>query len=259
MVRVIPSPWTVEHILQNSQQTVTDSNPILSPFADFGSRKGKQILEIGIGSGADFENWCQHARHATGVDLTERAVALTKERLDLKRIADERYTLQTADAENLPFAAASFDLVYSWGVLHHSPNTLQCFREAFRVLRPDGTIKAMIYHARSWTCWMVYLKYLLTTLNLRASYSEVIAHHLESPGTKVYTILQARNLLTEAGFSNVVIVPRLGPSDLLLIKSSAKYQHSVYKLIWRLYPRTLVHAFGDRNGLYLLAEATKPA
>ena len=95
----------------------------------------KTILEIGVGAGADFKKWCGHARHATGVDLTEKAIGLTKERLELNHVPRERYALQTADAENLPFDNDSCDLVYSWGVLHHTPDTQRAFREVFRVLR----------------------------------------------------------------------------------------------------------------------------
>jgi ubiquinone/menaquinone biosynthesis C-methylase UbiE len=144
---------------QDISDTRYQLEPYILQFADFASAKGKQVLEIGVGAGADFLNWCQHAKHATGIDLTEAAIRLTDERLCLNGIPAERYTLQTSDAENLPFEANSFDILYSWGVLHHTPDTYRAFQEAFRVLRPGGTMKVMIYHVPSWVGLMLYLRY----------------------------------------------------------------------------------------------------
>lgn len=115
--------------------------PYIPEFADFPSARGLDVLEIGIGGGADFSNWCSHARHATGVDLTQSAIDLSTERLRLQNVPDDRYTLRKADAEALPFDDSSFDLVYSWGVLHHTPDTRAAFAETFRVLRPGGRLK----------------------------------------------------------------------------------------------------------------------
>ena len=78
---------------------------------------------------------------ATGVDLTQRGVDLTRERLALEGLEAE---VRVADAEALPFEDASFDIVYSWGVLHHSPNTQQAVNEVHRVLKPGGVARVMI-------------------------------------------------------------------------------------------------------------------
>jgi len=231
--------------------------PFIPVFADFPVAAGKAILEIGVGAGADFQNWCAHARHATGVDLTEKAIALTEERLALNAISTERYTLRTADAENLPFDDDSFDLVYSWGVLHHTPNTGRAFREVFRVLKPGGVLKAMVYHVPSWGGLMLYLRCGLARGKPRMTMKEAIFRDLESPGTKAYTLEEARDLLNQAGFQNINAFAKLGPGDLLNIKPSAKYNSLTYKLIWRVYPRWLVHLIGDNYGLELLIDARK--
>src|SRR5439155_21179036 len=60
--------------------------PYIPTFADFPSARGKLVLEIGVGAGADFQNWCNHATHATGIDLTEKAIALVSERLHLNDV-----------------------------------------------------------------------------------------------------------------------------------------------------------------------------
>lgn len=115
--------------------------PFIPSFADFQGAKDKTVLEIGVGAGADFQNWCNYATHATGVDLTSTAIALTGERLSVNSTSSARYSLRTADAENLPFENDSFDLVYSWGVLHHTPDTFRAFQEVFRVLKPGELLK----------------------------------------------------------------------------------------------------------------------
>lgn len=233
--------------------------PYIPEFADFQSATGKKILEIGVGAGADFLNWCSFAAHATGVDLTDKAISLTEERLHLNSVPTEKYTLLTNDAEKLPFADRSFDIVYSWGVLHHTPNTYRAFQETYRVLKPGGSIKAMIYHHPSWTGLMLYVQYAVARGKITTSMKKIIYEHLESPGTKVYTIDEAKQLLTEVGFSDIALSTKLGPGDLLAIKPSKKYDSPFYKVIWRIYPRWLIRLIGDRLGLALLITARKHA
>ena len=232
--------------------------PYIPAFANFPSARGKAILEIGVGVGADFQNWCSHALHATGIDLTEKAVALTRERLELNSIPSERYVVQNADAENLPFDAESFDLVYSWGVLHHTPDTGRALREVFRVLKPGGVVKAMIYHVPSWGGLMLYFRYGLARGKFSLTMKEAIFADMESPGTKAYTVDEAQTLLVETGFEKITASPKLAPGDLLTIKPSKKYSAPFYRLIWEVYPRWFVRLMGDRFGLGLLIEAKKP-
>lgn len=233
--------------------------PYIPAFADFKSARSKSVLEIGVGAGADFQNWCLHAAHATGVDLTEAGISLTEERLQLLSIPAEKYTLRTADAENLPFEDNSFDFVYSWGVLHHSPNTERAFQEALRVLKPGGSLRAMVYHVPSWTGWMLYLQHGAMKGKFRTSIKNVLFSHLESPGTKAYTLQEAQQMLSGIGFTDVKVAAKLGPGDVLTIKPSKKYASPLFKVIWRLYPRWLVRLCGDRYGLNLLINAVKPA
>ena len=152
------------------------------------------------------------------------------------------------------FPDDSFDVVYSYGVMHHSPDTPQCVREARRVLKPGGQARIMIYHHPSVTGAMLWLRYgLLRGKSLRRS----VFDHLESPGTKTYTRREALGLFD--GFSKVETRVEFSPGDLLLHQPSARFQSSIYRLVWKLFPRWLIRMLGRPCGLFLLVTATKNA
>ena len=110
--------------------------PYIIPFAGFNESKNKKVLEIGVGLGADHQKFAETGADLFGVDLTERAVAHTRRRLLLFGLSS---ALCVGDAENLKFDDSSFDHVYSWGVLHHSPKTPKAINEVYRVLKKGGT------------------------------------------------------------------------------------------------------------------------
>jgi len=107
----------------------------------------QQVLEIGCGLGTDALEWAKTKAVVTAVDLTTTAITQT-----IKRFATYPFwdvTAKVADAEMLYFASNTFDIVYSWGVLHHTPDTQKAISEACRVLKPGGTLYLMLYHRRS--------------------------------------------------------------------------------------------------------------
>jgi ubiquinone/menaquinone biosynthesis C-methylase UbiE len=115
--------------------------------ADFSGARGLKVLEIGCGLGTDGAQFAEAGADYTGVDLTEAAVDLARRRFEL---FDLPGTFQTADAESLSFPDESFDLVYSHGVLHHTPETGKAIQEIHRVLRPRGRAVVMLYHRGSY-------------------------------------------------------------------------------------------------------------
>lgn len=230
----------------------------LRNFASFDSARGRRVLEIGVGAGSDFRSWVENGALATGIDLTEAGIRLTREHLAVKGLERDAQELRRADAEELPFADGTFDIVYSYGVLHCTPDTEAAFAEAFRVLKPGGRLRAMIYHVPSWTGFMLWVRYGLMTGRPLVSQKQVIYEELESPGTKAYTLRQASELVASAGFDGVQVESRLCPGDRLNIVPSARYRGWFYRIVWTLYPRWLVSLLGDRFGLNLLIRATKP-
>lgn len=255
-VRYAESDGRIQYFREISKARY-ELEPYIHDFADFNSARNKTLLEIGVGAGTDFTNWTKSAQHSTGVDLTEAAIQLTRERLVLEKIDPSAYSLQTADAENLNFENNSFDIVYSWGVLHHSPNTKKAVEEVFRVLKTDGTAKIMVYHLYSWVTLMLYLVHGLLKGRFLTSPRQIVFEHLESPGTKAYTIAEIEELFTEIGFKNIKTSTKLSPADFLGNKRSSKYTSFKYKLAWAIFPSRLIRLIGHRFGLYLLVEAQK--
>lgn len=115
--------------------------------ADFAGARGLKVLEIGCGLGTDGAQFAKAGADYTGVDLTDASVQLARRRFELFNLPG---TFKTADAENLDFEDESFDLVYSHGVLHHTPETERAIKEVHRVLRPGRSAKIMLYHRDSY-------------------------------------------------------------------------------------------------------------
>jgi SAM-dependent methyltransferase len=224
--------------------------PYIFDFANFKGSRGLKVLEIGVGMGADYLEWLKAGAQATGIDFSAASIERAHRRCEL---AGYRPELRVADAENLPFPDNSFDVVYSYGVMHHSPDTQQCVREAWRVLKPGGQARIMVYHHPSLTGLMLWLRYgFLRGKSLRRA----VYDHLESPGTKTYSRSEAAALMDH--FQDVQMRLVFSPGDLLLHQPSARFQSRFYRMVWRLYPRTLLRAVGQKWGLFLLITANKP-
>lgn len=114
--------------------------------AGFANSQNLQVLEVGCGLGTDGAQFARAGAKYTGVDLTEAAVHLARKRFELFQLPG---TFRVADAERLGFPNDSFDVVYSHGVLHHTPDTAGAVREIHRVLRPGGQAVVMLYHRNS--------------------------------------------------------------------------------------------------------------
>jgi SAM-dependent methyltransferase len=120
-------------------------------FIDFEQLKSRDVLEIGVGMGTHAEILSNHARSYTGIDLTEYAVKATRKRLE---VFGQKGRVLQMDAEKMDFPEASFDFVWSWGVIHHSSDTRRILREIHRVLKPGGRLTFMVYHQSAWNTWI---------------------------------------------------------------------------------------------------------
>jgi ubiquinone/menaquinone biosynthesis C-methylase UbiE len=227
--------------------------PYISSFAQFERYGGRRVLEIGVGLGADHERFAAAGADLFGLDLTQRAVEHTRNRLAQRGLSS---SLWVASAEQLPFPDAAFDLVYSWGVLHVTPNTQMAVDQVFRVLRPDGEAKVMIYHKHSVVGYMLWLRYALGRGRPWLSLSSIYEQYLESPGTKAYTLKEARALFSR--FDIVSMRTQLTHADLLTSPVGQRHRGLALRIARRVWPRRFISRMFPRHGLFLMVQARKP-
>lgn len=171
--------------------------PRLMGFQNF---RDARLLEVGCGMGTDLLQFSRGGARCVGIDLTPRSIEITQHRFNLY---DADGAFMISDGEHLPFRDESFDVVYSNGVLHHTPDTEGAIREVHRVLRPGGVAKVMLYHRNSLNYWIeiVLRRGVLGAEFLRGRSSEEImsrviefSDHEARPLVKVYSRREARKL-----------------------------------------------------------------
>jgi ubiquinone/menaquinone biosynthesis C-methylase UbiE len=187
--------------------------PFIHSIAQFSRHGGKKVLEIGVGAGSDHLNWARSGADLFGVDLTDKGIQTTRKRLNLYNL---KSNLQKINAENLPFKDNYFDIVYSWGVIHHSENTEKVIKEIYRVLKPGGKFLGMIYNRRSLHAFYLWLKNGLLKGKPWRSFRQVIYHYNESFASKAYTFNETKSLFSK--FRSCKITPFLTLADLRFFK-----------------------------------------
>lgn len=224
------------------------------------SLKDKKFLEIGVGAGTDFIEALKRGAICFGVDATEAAILETKQNI-IHSTKNKNYKLEfleKTNAENLPFEDNKFDIVYSWGVLHHAKNTMQCISEAVRVLKPGGVFKIMVYSDFSSTGIMLWCLYGFLKCKFFLSQEEIIFKHLESPGTKCYSNKEFRKILEGFSLDIKTLKKYAGSGDLLSMPPSKKYKNNfLFKIAKKLLPRILIKKFENHFGIFLTVKAIK--
>ena len=201
--------------------------PFIADYAQFNRWTGKRVLELGCGTGSDLLRFAKVGARITGLDLSPRSASLAKARL---RVYNYQGNVIIADAEQLPFKTSSFDLVYSWGVLHHTPDTEQAIKEVYRVTKPGGEICIMLYHRHSLVALQMYLVYGLFAFKPSRKVEDIFAKHHESPGTKAYTVAEVERMFSSFKRLRIDIQPT--PYD-LRYKRDKHFPQWVGKLIPR--------------------------
>lgn len=182
--------------------------PYIHSVAQFTRHRGKSILEVGVGAGTDHLQWARAGCQCHGVDLTDAAIATTRGRLALYGLESD---LRRIDAEALPFGDNQFDVVYSWGVIHHSAHPERIVAEIHRVLKPGGQFIGMMYGRHSLTALRFWVRFALLKGRPWRSIADVVAHHVESVGTKAYTVRELEGLF--AAFREVKARPLITVAD----------------------------------------------
>lgn len=232
---------------------------ITAEVAEFERWRGKRVLEIGVGGGSDFLKFVRAGARAIGIDLTRAAVEMVERRLAAEGL---EAGVGQGNGEALPFEDASFDLVYSYGVLHHSADPAAAFREVRRVLKPGGEFRGMVYSDFSACGFFLWGAQGLLKGRPHLSQRQIIHRYLESPGTKSYGNDEFRNVLAGCGFEVDRLWKRAGSGDLLLMPPSAKYAGGAKALLFRtaqrFIPRNFIRRHEGRLGMGLNFVAHRP-
>lgn len=140
-------PGTEEFFREHERLRIdSESLDVQRRFYEWDKHSGKRLLDIGCGTGYVVALYARGGARVTGIDIAERSVELTRKRLEYLGLQAK---VQIGNAESLPFPDASFDVVSSFGVLHHTPDTARALREVHRVLVPGGRALLMFYNRDS--------------------------------------------------------------------------------------------------------------
>jgi SAM-dependent methyltransferase len=177
--------------------------PHIPGFAQHSRWAGKRVLEIGCGLGTDTINFARAGARVTAVDLSRASLELARQRAAVFGV-DDRIQFVEADAERLAdyVQPAPYDLVYSFGVIHHSPQPSRILDQVRRHFATSHTeLKLMVYHHISWKVLAILLG------EARGAFwrlDEAVARHSEAqtgcPVTYTYTRRSVRQLLADSGF-----------------------------------------------------------
>jgi len=204
-------PQTLEWFQEVERYRYQDYAPWMPRVMEFAEHKGEQVLEIGGGMGTDLAQFARHGAIVTDVDLSGGHLQIAQENFRLRGLAGQ---FVHHDAEALPFERDTFDLVYSNGVIHHTPNTKRTVAEILRVLKPGGRAIVMVYAENSLQYWrnLVWF-YGLRSGDLSArSMGDIMSRSVERTGNdarplvKVYTKARLKALFRD--FTDIQILQR---------------------------------------------------
>lgn len=125
-------------------------------FAEFEKWENKEVLEIGCGIGTDSINFARKGAKLTVVELSEKSLEITKKRFEVFGLKAE-FILGDAEHLSALFPEKKFDLVYSFGVIHHTPHPEQAIREIEKLIKPGGELRLMLYSKWSTKNLMILL------------------------------------------------------------------------------------------------------
>lgn len=248
-------PHSIEWFQVMDQRWIEASFPYLSEKRPFDrvlppDLNGTSVLEIGCGMGLHTGELAKRGANVTAIDLTAPAVEATRARLALLGL---EATVLQQDAEHLPFEDHQFDLVWSWGVIHHSARTGRIVRGISRVLASTGEARVMVYNRDGLMARMILTRHYLIGRGYRTKTpDEVLWEHTDGFSARYYTQDQAEDLFST--FFNAVDVEVLGQEvDAVPLPRSLRT-----KVSGRLSSERKLQ-LASRRGGFLFITASRPA
>lgn len=227
--------------------------PHIPAFAEFDKWKGKKVLEIGCGIGTDTMNFARAGAQVTAVDLSSESLALAKKRAEVFGLTDQ-INFYEANAERLSeyIPAEKYDLIYSFGVIHHSPhpeNIVAQIRDNF--IHDDSTLKLMVYYRYSWKVLWILLQEKGRFWRL----DDLIAKHSEAqtgcPVTYSYNKKTVQTLIGKSFRAEDIFVDHIFPYQ---IPKYVKYEYEM-EWYWKMLPKSVFRKFEKTFGWHLCVTA----
>lgn len=252
-IRHSPSPVGTKQYFDEVEARKYCVEPHIPLFAEFEKWKGKKVLEIGCGIGTDTINFARAGAQVTAVDLSTESLALAKQRAEV--FGFDNITFYQANAEQLSdyVPVERYDLVYSFGVIHHTPHPEKVIEQIHMYMDKDSIFKIMVYYRTSWKVFWMQLKYGKKT---GETLDELIARYSEAetgcPVTYSYTNDTVRDFLK--GFE--IIDTKI---DHIFPYSIPEYRNYQFKKVWyfRYLPQALFRWMEKHWGWYLCVTARK--
>lgn len=253
-IRHSPAPVGSRRYFDEVRTRKYHVEPHIPRFAQFERWAGKRVLEIGCGIGTDTISFAQAGAHVTAVDLSEKSLDVAQERVRVYGLQDN-VRFHHANAEQLASVVPveAYDLVYSFGVIHHTPNPSNVLKQAKQYLRPGGTLKVMVYNRHCWKTWAIVLRH---GKGRFWEFDRHVATHSEAqtgcPVTYTYSRTGGRKWIEAEGFEVTdLFVDHIFPYR---VADYVKYQY-VKEWYFRAMPQPLFRAMERAMGWHLCLTA----
>ena len=253
-VRHSPKPVGTREYFDEVEARKYLVEPHIPRFADFERWRGKRVLEIGCGIGTDTTNFARHGAFVTAVDLSPQSLELARKRIEVYGLQDQvRFYSGSAEALTQFVPVDAYDLIYSFGVIHHTPHPERVVEQMKNYVKPGTTIKLMVYYRRSWKVFWILMGY---GKGRFWRLKELVAEHSEAqtgcPVTYTYTRAEGRRLIESSGFHlQNAFVDHIFPYR---IPEYVKYQYRK-AWPWNWLPNALTRSIEQRFGWHLCLTA----
>ncbi len=251
-IRHSPEPIGTRPYFDQVEQRKYFVEPHIPRFADFPRWANKTVLEVGCGIGTDTVNFCRAGADVTAVDLSPESLKIAAKRLEVYGLHAELIRANAEELTSLP--DNHYDLVYSFGVLHHTPDPPAAMAHCRRVLRPGGELRVMVYNSRSYKVLGAWLKHGLAGSGW--NWRKAIQYYSEAqtgcPVTYTYNDREVRDLVRPLEVISIT-------NDHIFPYVITEYVRYRYRKVWllRMLPGSVLRRLERACGWHKLVIARK--